>query len=149
MRLRDFAAPAIVGAVCLAVGWYLGGAQKREAAPIPLSNTGGGLAVSPPAVPAAACDSYDCAPAASDTEENAVIAAQPGLPTREQAAASMQAHAILDAAISRRVWTDDDAEAFTAYFDDLSPEEKLATLKKFTLAINQRQMRSDPDRMPF
>jgi hypothetical protein len=71
------------------------------------------------------------------------------MPTREQAAASMQAHAILDAAISRRLWTDEDAEAFTGYFEDLTPEEKIATLKKFTMAINQQAMKSQTDRMPF
>ena len=47
------------------------------------------------------------------------------------------------------VWTDEDAEAFTGYFDDLSAEEKVATLRKFTMAINQQLMKADTERMPF
>jgi hypothetical protein len=148
MRLRDFLIPIAIGTACLAVGWYVGGSGKHEDTQTAVSITGDGSVTNPP-VASVMTDSQDCPQYTPPEEATEARAPGPSLPTREQAAASMQAHAVLDAAISRRTWTDEDADAFTAYFEELSAEEKIATVKKFTTAINQQAMKPVTDRMPF
>ena len=148
MRLRDFLIPLLAGAACLAAGWYLGAAGESDAQTAGVKETRDRRATSAP-VASTLTDYQDCPQFVPKDETVRATVASQRMPTKEQAAASMQAHAVLDAAISRRVWTDEDAEAFTGYFDDLSAEEKVATLRKFTMAINQQLVKADTERMPF
>jgi len=148
MKLRDFLIPIVIGTTCLAVGWYVGGYGKREVTESATASKVDGSATSSPIV-SVVNDSQDCPQYPPQAAAAEATATGPSLPTREQAAASMQAHAVLDAAISRRTWTDADADAFTSYFEQLSAEEKIATMKKFTMAINQQAMKPSTDRMPF
>jgi len=79
---------------------------------------------------------------------------QPGGPaaqalTREQAAAAAQANAVLDAAISRRQWTDDDAKSLRAQFHELSADQQAELLQRFSVAVNQGRLVPETDQIPF
>jgi hypothetical protein len=67
----------------------------------------------------------------------------------EQNAAAAQAQALLDAALSRRSWTDADREALHAQFPVMSPEQRDGWMQQYAQAINQGRLVADSERPPF
>lgn len=56
-------------------------------------------------------------------------------------ASAERAHAVLDGAVSRLVWTADDASAFSAELGSMHPAQRAELLQKFAVAVNERGMK--------
>ena len=67
----------------------------------------------------------------------------------EQNTAATQARAVLDAALSRRSWTDDDREALHAQFPVMSAAQRDEWLQQYAQAVNQGRLIPDSERPPF
>ena len=67
----------------------------------------------------------------------------------EQNTAATQARAVLDAAVSRRSWTDDDREALHAQFPVMSAAQRDEWLQQYAQAVNQGRLIPDSERPPF
>lgn len=70
-------------------------------------------------------------------------------PSTEQMAAAVQAHAALDEAISRRQWTEADAQSLRERFHNLSDDQQVELLRKFSVAVNQGRLVPQTDGVPF
>jgi hypothetical protein len=69
--------------------------------------------------------------------------------TLEQTAAAVEASAVLDSAIARRIWTDGDAERFSEQFERMPADQRMDLLRRFSVAVNQGRLVPQTDRMPF
>lgn len=67
----------------------------------------------------------------------------------EQSAAFAQAQAVLDAAVSRRSWTEADREALQGQFTVMSPSQRDGWLQQYAQAVNQGRLIPDSERPPF
>jgi hypothetical protein len=67
----------------------------------------------------------------------------------EQNSAATQARAVLDAALSRRSWTEADREALHAQFLAMSPAQRDEWLLQYSQAVNQGRLVPDSERPPF
>jgi hypothetical protein len=61
----------------------------------------------------------------------------------------MRAQDLVAAAISRRQWTESDAEALRSQFHSLSAEEQAEVLRQFSQAVNQGRLAVETDQIPF
>ncbi len=69
--------------------------------------------------------------------------------TAEQSATVQQAQALLQSAITRRQWTDADAEALRTHLHNLPGPEQLELLRQFSVAVNQGRIVPESDQLPF
>jgi hypothetical protein len=75
--------------------------------------------------------------------------ASPHLPDAAAVAAGEEARRVLGAAIARRQWTREDAEALRARFHAMSGEEQDELLRQFSVAVNQGRLVVETDQVPF
>lgn len=75
-------------------------------------------------------------------------AAPPEVMARESAAAS-QAQSVLEVAIARRTWTEQDADSMREVFASLSGEQQAELLRQYAVAVNQGRLIPQTDRIPF
>jgi len=69
--------------------------------------------------------------------------------TAQQVAAASQAQSVLEGAIARRTWTDQDADAMRAVFSDLNGEQQSELLRQYSVAVNQGRLTPQTERVPF
>jgi hypothetical protein len=147
----------------LAAGWFLalrfgvepgaGAAARTDAAT--------GVAASATPRPAAALSVDDLrrvvreelaaagGPAATGrSDPPQVPAASPEL-TVAQVSAQQRASQLIDAAITRRQWTDDDVDALQGLFHQLNPDQQAEVLRQYAVAVNQGRLVPQTDRIPF
>jgi hypothetical protein len=70
-------------------------------------------------------------------------------PSEEQASAATQAGVILDAALSRRTWTEGDREALQPHFVLMAPAQRDQWLQRYAQAVNLGRLEPDSERPPF
>ena len=143
--------PAATGVVGIAAGFLLG--QGRE---IPAAR---GPAAVEASTPVAALTAEDLrrvvreelaarapgpAPAAAGDPQPEVT---PEVTARESAAAS-QAQGVLDAALARRTWTEQDADGMREVFASLSGEQQAEFLRQYAVAVNQGRLVPQTERVP-
>jgi hypothetical protein len=154
MSLRDWLVPAATGLAGLAAGFLI--AENRSMPAIP--------AVILPHVTEDVADARPAAvPVTLDDlrrivrEELAAMRASHGPEAQESAAespadqdaAATQARAVLDAALSRRSWTETDREALAHQFVLMSPAQRDEWMQKYAQAVNQGRLIPDSERPPF
>jgi hypothetical protein len=145
--------PAATGIAGLAAGFLLG--QGREAPAIQ------GSAAIPPSTPMAALTAEDlrrvvreelaarsAPPVASPPAGEPPPVATPETIARESAAA-LQAQSVLDGAIARRTWTEQDADGMREVFGSLSAEQQSEFLRQYAMAVNQGRLVPQTERVPF
>lgn len=89
------------------------------------------------------------AAAAANAERPATPAAIATLPSPEVMAQSARANEVLDAAITRLSWTNQDASEFRRAISSLSGAERRSLMRKFARAVNEQNMRLETDGPPF
>jgi hypothetical protein len=70
-------------------------------------------------------------------------------PTPEQDAALSRINQLLDAAISRRNWTEADVDAMRAEFPQLTADQQAEVMRRYAMAVNQGRIVPQSDRLPF
>jgi hypothetical protein len=163
MTLRQWIVPLCTGIAGLAAGLLLGGHLERAdgaAVAAPAAPAGISASRERPAPPAdisleairrVVREELDARAAAGGARETPTVAGPPedSPPSREQAASAAQAHTLLDAAIARRQWTDDDARSLRAHFHELTSNQQSELLQRFTVAVNQGRLVPETDQVPF
>jgi hypothetical protein len=78
-------------------------------------------------------------------------AAQPSLPpaTAQQVAAASEAQSVLEGAIAKRSWTEQDADAMRDVFPNLSGDQQAEFLRQYSVAVNQGRLTPQTERVPF
>ena len=67
----------------------------------------------------------------------------------QQVAAASQAQSVLEGAIARRAWTEQDADAMRAVFPDLNGDQQSEILRQYAVAVNQGRLVPQSERVPF
>jgi hypothetical protein len=145
--------PAATGVIGIAAGFLLG--QGRE---VPAAR---GPAAAEASTPVTALTAEDLRRvvreelAARGPEPVSLAAAgdpqpvvAPEVMARESAAAS-QAQGVLDAALARRTWTEQDADGMREVFASLSGEQQAEFLRQYAVAVNQGRLVPQTERVPF
>ena len=70
-------------------------------------------------------------------------------PTPEQDAAHSRINQLLDAAISRRSWTEADVDAMRAEFHQLTADQQAEVMRRYAMAVNEGRIVPQSDRVPF
>ena len=162
MRLPNWLVPAATGLTGLVAGLLL--SQVSD----PLEPVRAPVAIFPGATPSSATAPSAAAVTLDDLrrvvrEELAALPRVAGAPTggdpalegstatsvAEQNQAATQARAVLDAALSRRSWTDADREALQSQFTVMSPTQRDEWLQQYAQAVNQGRLIPDAERPPF
>jgi len=71
------------------------------------------------------------------------------IPNAKEAAAASQAQSVIEAAISRRAWTEADADAMRDVFPAMNPDQQGEVLRQYSQAVNQGRLIPQTDRVPF
>ena len=69
--------------------------------------------------------------------------------TAQQVAAASHAQSVLEGAIARRAWTEQDADAMRDAFPDLNGDQQSELLRQFAVAVNQGRLLPQTERVPF
>ena len=158
MQPRDWWVPVVSGVIGLAAGAWIAGGLGDPASP-PVAPGEAALAApvtgSAPGAAAFTLDDVrrvvrqelDARPSAGNTGTGASPAAD--LPDAQQIRAASQAHAVLDAAIARRSWTEADSEALREDFNALTADQQAELLRAYAVAVNQGRLVPQTDRAPF
>ena len=56
---------------------------------------------------------------------------------------------MLEGAIARRAWTEQDADAMRAVFPDLNGDQQSEILRQYAVAVNQGRLVPQSERVPF
>ena len=162
MRLPNWLVPAATGLAGLVAGLLLAHVS------VPVEPEPAPVAVFPGVTPSSAT-APSTAPVTLDDLRRVVreeLAAHPrsaGAPTggdlalegstatsvAEQNQAATQARAVLDAALSRRSWSDADREALHLQFTVMSPAQRDEWLQQYAQAVNQGRLIPDSEQPPF
>lgn len=67
----------------------------------------------------------------------------------KQFAAAAQAQSVLDGALARRNWTEQDADGMREVFNTMSPDQQGEFLRQFAMAVNQGRLVPQTERVPF
>jgi hypothetical protein len=70
-------------------------------------------------------------------------------PDAVHVAAASRSRALLDSAISRRQWTDADADLLRGEMAGLPADQRAEIVRQLSVAINQGQVVPESDRLPF
>jgi hypothetical protein len=89
-------------------------------------------------------DARERAPTRREGSPPATASPDPG-----QTAAAARSSAALDAAMSRRTWTDADADAVREDFNAMSAEQRAEWLRQYAVAVNQGRLVPDGERGPL
>ena len=145
--------PAATGVVGIAAGFLLG--QGRE---IPAAREAAVVDSSTPVTALTAEDlrrvvreelvAWDPGPVAPAAAGDPQPVVAPEVTARESAAAS-QAQSVLDAALARRTWTEQDADGMREVFASLSGEQQAEFLRQYAVAVNQGRLVPQTERIPF
>jgi hypothetical protein len=164
MTLRTWLVPVATGVLGVVIGWRL---LPRAEAPAPAAFaasstvpessrmpedfrvTSGGLSADEVRTVvreelAAALQGSRAVPLASGEG-----AAQASPPTPAQDAALLRASQLLAGAISRRQWTDNDADTLRNELHTMTPEQQGEVLRQYATAVNQGRIVPQSDRPPF
>jgi hypothetical protein len=165
MTLRAWLVPLICGVVGVVVGWRL--LPRAEApATAPAAFAASPIASESAQVPGPAGVSSggltaddvrrvvreELAVALRESRTGPLAAGEavaPVPPTPAQDAALLRANQLLAGAISRRQWTDDDADTLRAELHTLTPEQQGEVLRQYAVAVNQGRIVPQSDRPPF
>lgn len=137
---------AVIGAIALAA--WIGHRSARQSTPTaPLAQVGAHAAASPrasaapmraPARPAVIVHTPPVHVAAEPTPD------EPPLPTAEQIDAADTARAILDAAVARGAWTENDWAGLNAILGVMTLEQRDQALRDLSGAVNEGRMTMVP-----
>lgn len=145
--------PAATGVAGLAAGFLLGQGRQPSVTP--------GMAAIEESTPVAALTSEDlrrvvreelaarsAGPASTAAAGEPPPVATPEIIARESAAAS-QAQSVLEGAIARRTWTEQDADGMREVFASMSAEQQSEFLRQYAVAVNQGRLMPQTERVPF
>jgi len=159
MALRDWLVPTATGIAGLIAGLLINGAPDSagesgapatvfsgtptttdgsSAVPVTLDDLRRVVREELAALPAGAAGRQDGA------ADGTVAAATP-----DQSLAADQARAVLEAAVSRRSWTDADRDALAPQFVAMSAEQRNEWMLQYAQAVNQGRLVPDSERPPF
>jgi hypothetical protein len=164
MTTRDWLVPSLTGLVCLAAGMYLASdpdnpddvAQRRQIQPQfsnaarmdPRDRERIAMEISVDELRRVVREEL----AAHDASRARAVDApreDAEQPTPAQVVATAEAQAVLDAALARRTWTNGDAEALRERIDELTADQRMELLRKFSVAVNQGHLVPQTDQIPF
>lgn len=147
---RKWLLPAATGLAGLAAGFMLGSHQGEPDAPALSSavTTATGAALTAEDVRRVIRE--ELAVRAPDSGPAQKVAAPPApAVTAREAAASSRAQSVLEIAIARRVWTEQDADAMREAFPELNRDQQAEFLRQYALAVNQGRLVPQTERVPF
>jgi hypothetical protein len=75
--------------------------------------------------------------------------AERALPTAEQEQAGNQGHSIVQRALTRGEWTDENRAEFGVLLSQMTPEDRDALLAQFAQAINSQQLKVTTTGLPL
>jgi len=161
---RSWLVPLGTGLTGLVAGWILSSGRYTPASDASLTAStpprGSSVEVNPAVVQSAAISLDDVRRVVREelvaAKGRPAVAGQtvgttdePQPPTLAQTAALTRASAVLDAAISRRQFTETDVDALRAEFHQLSPPQQAEVMQRYVLAVNQGRLVPQSDRLPF
>ena len=151
-------------AASLAAGWFLAlrfGVESGACPAAPLFPAAGPSAAGPAALTlddlrrvvreeiAAAGQASGAGQAPPSQSHPAADFPAPPEPTAAQVSAQQRASQLIENAITRRQWTDEDVDAMQGLFHQLTPDQQAAVLQQYAMAVNQGRLVPQTDRIPF
>jgi len=161
MALPGWIVPAATGVAGLVAGFLIGGRASEppataDASPHLVVLPGADSATQLPSAEPVTLDDLRrvvreelAALPAGTIERAGANDAASGVSVAQQNQAASQARAVLDAALSRRSWTDTDREALAQQFADMSAAQRDEWMQQYAQAINQGRLVPDSEGPPF
>lgn len=162
MSLRDWLLPAATGIAGLVAGLLIGGGEtEQRSVASPSTAVFPGTRETATSAPPTSVTLEDLRRvvreelAAHLPEAQGQPAPQPRFENStatseaEQQAAATQARAMLDAALARRSWTEEDRHAILPHVMAMSPAQREEWLLQYVQAVNQGRLVPDSERPPF